>query len=126
MEDWNRNEPTKEGFSFLDKEPYQALLLMRWLVESSHPIPRHPKLLVEETAEIKIFSKKDSVPLKLLQRSNLVQQELSSMNINSLSLPDKTVQVTPEVMRMQGGLLKKETTGDYPEKLAAMALMTVN
>ena len=89
--------------------------------ESSHPIPRHPKLLVEETAEIKNFSKKDSVPLKLLQCSNLVQQQLSRMNINILSLPDKTVQVTPEVMRMQGGLLKREITGDYPERLAAIA-----
>ena len=49
---------------------------------------------MEEAAEIKILSKKDPVPLDLLLRSNLVQQELSRMNINSLSLVDKTVQVT--------------------------------
>ena len=40
---------------------------------------------------IKILSKKDPVPLDLLLSSNLVQQELSRMNINSLSLLDKTV-----------------------------------
>ena len=36
------------------------------------------------------------------------------MNINSLSLLDKTVQVTPQVMRMLGGLLEREVTRDDP------------
>ena len=75
----------KEGFSF-----------------SGHPIPGHPELPVEKAAKIKILSKKDPVPLDLLLRSNPVQQERSRMNINSLSLLDKTVQVTPQVMRMLG------------------------
>ena len=81
----------KEGFSFLDKETYEALPLTRWLDKSGHPIPWHPELPVEKAAEIKILSKEDRVPLELLLRSNLVQQELSRMNINSLSLLDKTV-----------------------------------
>ena len=34
----------KEGFSFLDKETYEALPLTRWLDKSEHPIPRHPEL----------------------------------------------------------------------------------
>ena len=74
----------KEGFSFLDKETYEALPLTRWLDNSGHPIPGHPELPVEKAAEIKILSKGDPVPLDLLLRSNLVQQELSRMNINSL------------------------------------------
>ena len=65
------------------------------------------------------------MPLDLLLRSNLVQQELSRMNINSLSLLDKTVQVTPQVMRMLGGLLEGEVTRDDPEWAAAMASLTV-
>ena len=105
----------KEGFSFLDKETYEALPLTRWLDKSGHPIPGHPELPVEKAAEIKILSKEDPVPLDLLLRSNLVQQELSRMNINSLSLLDKTVQVTPQVMRMLGGLLEREVTRDDPE-----------
>ena len=104
----------KEGFSFLDKETYEALPLTRWLDKSGHPIPRHPELPVEKAAEIKILSREDPVPLDLLLRSNLVQQELSRMNINSLSLLDKTVQVTPQVMRMLGGLLEREVTRDTP------------
>ena len=80
---------------------------------------------MEKAAEIKILSKKDPVPLDLLLRSNLVQQELSRMNINSLSLLDKTVQVTPQVMRMLGGLLEREVTRDDPEWAAAMASLTV-
>ena len=62
----------KEGFSFLDKETYEALLLTRWLDKSGHPIPEHPELPVEKAAEVKILSKKDPVPLDLLLSSNLV------------------------------------------------------
>ena len=48
------------------------------------------------------------------------------MNINSLSLLDKTVQVTPQVMPMLGGLLEREVTRDGPEWAAAMASLTVS
>ena len=48
------------------------------------------------------------------------------MNINSLSLLDKTVQVTPQVMRMLGELLEREVTRDDPEWAAAMASLTVS
>ena len=75
---------------------------------------------------MKILSKKDPVPLDLLLRSNLVQQELSRMIKNSLSLLDKTVQVTPQVMRMLGRLLEIEVTRDDPELAAAMASLTVS
>ena len=64
--------------------------------------------------------------MNLLLRSNLVQQEHSRMNINSLSLLDKTVQVTPQVMRMMGGLLEREVTRDDPEWTAAVASLTVS
>ena len=100
--------------------------LTRWLDKSGHPIPGHPELPVEKAAEIKILSKEDPVPLDLLLRSNLVQQELSRMDINSLSLLDKTVQVTPQVMRMLGGLLEREVTRDDPEWTAAVASLTVS
>ena len=88
-------------------------------------IPGHAELPVEKAAEIRILSKEDPVPLDLLLRSNLVQQELSRMNINSLSLLDKTVQVTPQVMRMLGGLLEREVTRDDPEWTAAVASITI-
>ena len=94
--------------------------------KSAHPIPGHLELTVEEAAEIKILSRKDLVPLDLLLRSNLFQQELSRMNINSLYLLDKTVQVTPQVMRMLGRMLEREVTRDDPEWAAAMALLTVS
>ena len=47
----------KEGFSFLDKEIYEALPLTSWWDKSGHPIPGHPELPVEKAAEIKIVSK---------------------------------------------------------------------
>ena len=105
----------KEVISFLNEETYEALPLTRWLDKFGHPIPGHPELPMDKAAEIKILSKKDPVPLDLLLRSNLVQEELSCMNINSLSLLDKTVQVTPQVMRMLGELLEREVTRDDPE-----------
>ena len=116
----------KKGFSFLDKETYEALLLTRWLDKSGHPIPGHPELPVEKAAEIKILSKKDPVLLDLLLRSNLVQRELYRRNINSLSLLDKTVQVTPQKMRMLCGLSEREVTRDDPGWAAAVASMTVS
>ena len=64
--------------------------------------------------------------MDLLLRSNLIQQELSRMNINSLSFLDKTVQVTPQVMRMLGGLFEREVTRDDPEWIAAVASLTVS
>ena len=48
------------------------------------------------------------------------------MNINSLSLLDKTVQVTSQVMRMLGGLLETEVTRDDPEWASAVASLTVS
>ena len=62
----------------------------------------------------------------MLLRLNLVQQELSRLNINSLSLLEKTVQVTPQVMQMLGELLEREVTRDDPEWAAAMASLTVS
>ena len=64
----------KEGFSFLNNETYEALPWTRWLDKSGHPILGHPKLPVENAAEIKILSKKDPLPLDLLLRLNLAQQ----------------------------------------------------
>ena len=115
----------KEGFSFMIIETYEALPLTRWLDKSGHPIPGYSEFSVEKTAEIKILSKEDPVPLDLLLRSNLVHQELSRMNINSFSLLDKTAQVTPQVMRMLGGLLEREVTRDYPDGAAAVASLTL-
>ena len=105
----------KEGVSFLDKETYEALPLKRWLSKSGHPIQGHPELPVEKAAEIKILSKREPMPLDLLLRSILVQHELSHMIINILSLLDKTMQVTAQVMQMLGGLLEREWTRDDPE-----------
>ena len=48
------------------------------------------------------------------------------MNLNSLSSLDKTVQVTPQVMWMLGGMLEREVTRDDPEWAAVMASLTVS
>ena len=44
---------SKEGFSFLDKDNYEALPMTRFLNKSGHPIPGQAELPVEEKAEIK-------------------------------------------------------------------------
>ena len=51
---------------------------------------------------------------------------LSYEHKQPLSLMDKTVQVTPQVMRMLGELLEREVTRDDPEWAAAMASVTVS
>ena len=83
----------KDGFSFLDKETYDKLPLTRWLDKSGHPIPGHPDLSVETAAEIMVLARGEPVPLDLLVRSNLVQQELTRLGINSIALLNRTVNV---------------------------------
>ena len=77
--------------------PKRWLPLTRWLDKSGHPIPGHPELPVDTAAEIKVFARGEPVPLDLLVRSNLVQQELSRLGINSMALLDRTVNVAPEL-----------------------------
>ena len=64
---------------------------------SGHPIPRHPELQVETAVEIRMLARGNPVPLHFLVRSNLVQQELNRLGINSKSLINRTVNVTPDV-----------------------------
>ena len=101
----------KDGFSFLDKETYDKLPLTRWLDKSGHPIPGHPDLPVETAAEIKLLARGEPVPLDLLVRSNLVQQELTRLGINSMALLNRTVNVAPDVMGKLRDLLKGKWIG---------------
>ena len=60
----------KEGFSFLDKETYEALPLTRCLDKSGHPILGHPELPVEKAVDIKIVSMGDPVQQELWSSKN--------------------------------------------------------
>ena len=109
LEDKQANQSEiKDGFSFLDKETYDKLPLTRWLDKSGHPIPGHPDLPVETAAEIKLLARGEPVPLDLLVRSNLVQQELTRLGINSMALLNRTVNVAPDVMGKLRDLLDRE------------------
>ena len=115
----------KDGFSFLDKETYDKLPLTRWLDKSGHPIPRHPDLPVETAAEIKVLARDEPVPLDLLVRSNLVQQELTRLGINSMALLNRTVNVAPDVMGKLSDLLDMEVDRHDREWMETMQRLTV-
>ena len=115
----------KEGFSFLDKETYDKLPLTRWLDKSGHPIPGHPDLPVETAAEIKLLARGEPVPLDLLVRSNLVQQELTRLGINSIALLNKTVNVAPDVMGKLRDLWDREVNRHDREWMETMQRLTV-
>ena len=115
----------KDGFSFLDKETYDKLPLTRWLDKSGHPIPGHPELPVETAAEIKILARGEAVPLDLLIRSNLVQQELTRFGIISIALLNKTVNVAPDVMGILRDLLDREVDRNDREWMETMQRLTV-
>ena len=115
----------KDGFSFLDKETYDKLPLTRWLDKSGHPIPGHPDLPVETAAEIKLLARGEPVPLDLLVRSNLVQQELTRLGINSIALLNKTVNVAPDVMGKLRDLLDREVNRHDREWMETMQRLTV-
>ena len=115
----------KDGFSFLDKETYDKLPLTRWLDKSGHPIPGHPNLPVETAAEIKLLARDEPVPLDLLIRSNLVQQELTRLGINSMALLNRTVNVAPDVMGKLRDLLDREVDRHDREWMETMQRLTV-
>ena len=115
----------KDGFSFLDKETYDKLPLTKWLDKSGHPIPGHPDLPVETAAEIKLLARGEPVPLDLLVRSNLVQQELTRLGINSMALLNRTVNVAPEVMGKLRDLLDREVDRHDREWMETMQRLTV-
>ena len=115
----------KDGFSFLDKETYDKLPLTRWLDKSGHPIPGHPDLPVETAAEIKLLARGEPVPLDLLVRSNLVQQELTRLGINSMVLLNRTVNVAPDVMGKLRDLLDREVDRHDREWMETMQRLTV-
>ena len=108
----------KDGFSFLDKETYDKLSLTRWLDKSGHPIPGHPELPVETAAEIKVLARGDPVPLDLVVRSNLVQQEFTRLIINSIALLNRTVNVAPD-------LLDREVDRHDCERMETIQRLTV-
>ena len=115
----------KDGFSFLDKETYDKLPLTRWLDKSGHPIPGHPDLPVETAAEIKLLARGEPVPFDLLVRSNLVQQELTRLGINSMALLNRTVNVAPDVMGKLRDLLDREVDRHDREWMETMQRLTV-
>ena len=114
----------KDGFSFLDKETYDKLPLTKWLDKSGHPIPGHPELPVKTAAEIKVSARGEPVPLDLLVRSNLVQQELTRLGINSIALLNRTVNVAPDVMGKLRDLLDREVDRQEREWLETMQQLT--
>ena len=115
----------KERFSFLDKETYDKLPLTRWLDKSGHPIPGHPDVPVETSAEIKVLARGEPVPLDLLVRSNLLQQELTRLGINSMALLNRTVNVAPDVMGKLRDLLDREVDRHDREWMETMQRLTV-
>ena len=115
----------KDGFSFLDKETYDKLPLTKWLDKSGHPIPGHPELPVETAAEIKVLARGEPVPLDLLVRSNMVQQELTRLGINSIALLNRTVNVAPDVMGKLHDLLDREVDRHDREWMETMQRLTV-
>ena len=115
----------KDGFSFVDKETYDKLPLTRWLDKSGQPLPGHPEIPVETAAEIKVLARGEPVPLDLLVRSNLVQQELTRLGINSIALLKRTVNVAPVVMGKLRDLLDREADRHDCEWMETMQRLTV-
>ena len=99
--------------------------ITRWLDKPGHPIPGHPELPVETAAEIKVLARGEPVPLDLLVRSKLVQQEHTRLGINSITLLNRTVNVAPDVMGKLRDLLDREVDRHDREWMETMQRLTV-
>ena len=72
-----------------------------------------------------MLAKGDQVPLDLLVRSNLVQQELIRLGVNSIALLNKTVNVAPDVMLKLRDLLDREVEKHDHEWMETMQRLTI-
>ena len=90
-----------------------------------HPIPGYPELPVEAVADIKMLARGDPVPLDVLVRSNLVQQELTRLGINSIAMLHKTVNVAPDVMLKLRDLLDREVEWHDHEWMETMQRLKI-
>ena len=75
--------------------------------------------------EIKVLARGDSVPLDLQVRSNLVQQELTRLGVNSIALLNRTVNVAPDVMGKLRDLIDREVDRHYHEWMETMQRLTI-
>ena len=80
---------------------------------------------METATEKKVLAKGDPVPLDLLVRSNLVQQVLTRLGINCISLLYRTVNVAPDVMWKLRDLLDREVDRYDREWMETMQRFTV-
>ena len=80
---------------------------------------------METAAEIQLLARGEPVPLDLLVRSNLVQQELTRLGINSMALLNRTVNVAPDVMGKLRDLLDREVDRHDREWMETMQRLTV-
>ena len=80
---------------------------------------------METAAEIKVLARGDPVLLDLLVRSNLVQQELTRLGINSIALLNRTVNVAPDVMEKLRYLLDREIDRHNREWMETIQWLTV-
>ena len=72
-----------------------------------------------------MLSRGDPVQLDLLVRSNLVQQELLRLGINSIALMNKSVNVAPDVMLKLRDLLDREIERHANEWMEIMQRLTI-
>ena len=80
---------------------------------------------METAAEIKVLARGETVPLDLLVRSNLVQQELTRLGINSIALLNRTVNVVPDAMGKFHDLLDREVERHDREWIEAMQRLKI-
>ena len=76
-------------------------------------------------AEIRVLTKGYPVPLDLLVRTNLVQQEHTRLGMNSIALLNKTVSVAPDIMRKLRYLLDREVERHDHEWMETMQRLTI-
>ena len=89
----------KDGFSFMDKETYDSLPLMRWLDKSGKPIEDHPEL-PKEPPEKTVLKKKRGMPVGIMLKSKIVRETLKAKgyDLNQVEMGD--AQKDDDLMRL--------------------------
>ena len=94
----NRPE-IKEGFSFMDKETYDSLLLTRWLDKSGKPIEDHPELPKEPT-EKTILKRTRGMPIGIMLKSKIVRETLKAKGYDLNQVKTGEAQIDENLMKL--------------------------
>ena len=100
----------EDGFSFMDKETYDSLLLTRWRDKSGKPIEDHPEL-PKEHPEKTILKRAQGMPMEIMLKSKIVRETLKAKGYDLNQVETGRTEIGDDFRRLLEKLAEDKTRG---------------